>query len=608
LGTKVCSRISLGGARVGLRSRSRIGLRGALAALALLAACLATAGCGSSKPPGTNADPAGLAPAASALYIGAVLRPEGALRQDALHDAKTLAHERQPFEALLQALAGSGPLGRAGYASEVKPWLGRNGGAFALGSGALEGASRALGQSLGTGLSPEALLRAAAAGLLSGGKGTAAALVLDTSDVNKARAFVAKLAGRQGARQVAHRGFAFFVDAQGQAEGIVGRFAVFGDEAGLKAAIDTHLGAPSLKSPSSPQATLAGKGPGRAFASIYLNPAAAARPSAAPRASGRSGSVGATPQAGAAAQAASFLQALPGEPKQVRLSFVPQSSAIAVYADLLGSAAAESKATAAAEAVASLVGGLPASSWLALSAPEAGAHVTSYLALLDGIVSLESRSLLAGFGGPALQGLLSRLAQNGAQLQRLFAGWTGPAAAFASGSGLLSIQAGLVVQAPSTAAASAAASRLGALLSAAGASVSSTSIPGAQPAFAVRVTGLPVTLDLGAGEGKLVVGLGPASVQGALAPTSTLSSSSAYASASSLLGGGKPIAVVQFPMALALLEGLGLGESPSLSPTLTSLRALGTLAGDVQPLGGGVMRLRLVLSLNGSSGGGSSEG
>jgi hypothetical protein len=582
--TDVRSRISLTGAQAAPRSRRRARVRGALAAILLSAAALSAGGCGSSQQAGTDADPATLAPASSALYLSAVLQPEGALHQHALHDAQTFG-QRKPFEALLQALAGSSALGHANYAGEVKPWLGRNGGAFALSPGALEGASQALGRSLGEGLSPEALLRAAASGLPSGtgaAKGAAAALVLDTSDVHRAHAFVAKLAHMQGARNVAYRGFAFYVDAQGQAEGIVGRFAVFGDEAGVKAAIDTHLGAPSLKSPSAPYATLAAKGPSQALASIYLDP-------------------------GAAAQAASFLQALPGEPKQARISLVPQASSIAAYADMLGSASAEPQATAAAEAVASLVAGLPGSSWLALSAPAAGAHASSYLALLNGIVSLESHSLLQGFGGPALQGLLAKLTQNGRQLQSLFAGWTGPAAAFASGSGLLSIQAGLVVQAPSTAAASAAASRLGAALSVAGASVSPTSIPGAQPAFAVRVKGLPVTLDIGAGEGKLVIGLGPASVQGALAPTSTLSSSSAYASASSQLGGGsKPITIVQFPMALALLEGLGLAESPSLAPTLSSLRALGTLAGDVQPLGGGVMRLRLVLGLSGSAGGSAS--
>ncbi len=604
-------RAGVGGALVAPRSGSRIDLGRMLAVLLLLAAALAAAGCGSSQQAGTDADPATLAPASSALYLSAALRPEGALRQNALHDARTFG-QRKPFEALLQALAGSGALGHASYASEVKPWLGRNGGAFALSAGALQGASQALGQSLGGGVSPEALLRAAASGLLSGkgaGKGAAAALVLDTSDVHEAHAFVAKLAHRQGARVASHRGTSFYVDAQGEAEGIVGRFAVFGDEAGLEAAIDTHLGASSLKSASTPYATLAAKGPHEPLASIYLDPAAAHAAHAAPRAGSRPGSTGATPQEGAPAQAASFLQALPGQPKQVRISLVPQASSIAAYADMLGSASAEPQAKAAAEAVASLVAGLPGSSWLALSAPEAGAHASSYLALLNGIVSLESHSLLQGFGGPALQGLLTKLTHNGAQLQRLFAGWTGPAAAFASGSGLLSIQAGLVVQAPSTATASTAASRLGAMLSQAGASVSPTSIPGAQPAFTMRLQGLPVTLDLGAGEGKLVVGLGPASVQGALSPTSTLSSSSAYASASSMLGGGsKPIAIVQFPMALALLEGLGLAESPSLAPTLSSLRALGTLAGDVQGLGGGVMRLRLVLGLNGSSGGGSGEG
>jgi hypothetical protein len=156
-----------------------------------------------------------------------------------------------------------------------------------------------------------------------------------------------------------------------------------------------------------------------------------------------------------------------------------------------------------------------------------------------------------------------------------------------------------VIESSSNQAARAAVAKLGALLSAAGASVTSTSIPGAEAALSVHVPGLPVTLDVGAGGHRFVIGLGPASVQGAISPSSTLSSSSSYAAASSTLSGTKLGVLIEFPMALALLEGIGLNESPAFAPAIASLRPLRTLAGGVQPLRSGVIRLHLVLRLNG---------
>jgi len=115
----------------------------------------------------------------------------------------------------------------------------------------------------------------------------------------------------------------------------------------------------------------------------------------------------------------------------------------------------------------------------------------------------------------------------------------------------------------------------------------------------VSVAGLPVSLYIGAGSGKLVIGLGPESIQGALSPTSALASSSLYSSASSTLGGAKPSIIVDFPMALTLLEGLGLQENPQVGQVLQRLRSLGTLAGAVQGLGNGMLRLRAIADLQG---------
>lgn len=554
---------------VSARGRRTIG-----AAIAAASLSIGISACGSSSPTGTETDPASLAPASSALYISAAVHPEGALRQSSLSDLRALSHEKEPLTKLLQAIAGSGPLGSVSFKREIEPWVGTDAGLFATSGSALSGVTEAIGGALdGGGLSPEALLHAASSGLLAQ-KSAPAALVLDTRNLEAARAFVNKVAAKQGAQHAVYRGVTYNASAQGAAEAIVGKFAVFGDQAGVRAAIDTHLGGASLTGSGGPYATLAAKGPSGALAGIYLSP--------------RSGA------------AAGLLGALPGEPRQARLSIVPAHGSLEVDADLLtASAQAESQASTAAAQGATLLSGLPGDSWLAAGLGESGAHAAQYLRLLGAIVPIAAKSLLANFGGPAIEGLLAKLSSHPAAVQRLFSGWAGPAAAFAAGSQLLSIQAGLVIQSSSTAGARDAVGAFGALLTADGASVSHVSVPGAESALTVRIQGLPIAVDIGAGAGKLVIGLGPESVQGALTPTSELSSSSLYSSASSSLSGAKPSILVDFPMALALIEGLGLSESPTIAPTIGYLRSLGTLAGGVQGLGGNVLRLHLILGLQG---------
>ncbi len=543
------------------------------AAIAAVALCLGVSACGSAAPSGTEADPASLAPSSSVLYVSAAVHPEGALRQSALADLRTLSHEREPLAKLLQAIASSGALDGVDFKREIEPWVGTDAGLFTSSAGALSHAAEAIGSAVtGGGFSPQALLSAASTGLFEQPQASAA-LVLDTRDLEQARSFVSRLASRIDAHHTTYRGVAYDVSSRGAADAIVGKFAVFGDQAGVREAIDTHLGGASLTRSGTPYATLAAKGPSGAIASVYLSP-----------------------QAG---KVDSLLQALPGEPKQVRISIVPQHSSLQIDADLLAaSGQVESQATASAARAASLLAGLPGNSWLAAGLGESGAHASRYLTLLGAVVALAGKSLLASFGGPALQALVQRLSEHDSAVRRLFSGWAGPSAVFAAGSGLLSIQAGLVVESITTpAAARNAVGQLGALLSAAGASVSRVVVPGAESALTVRLQGLPVSLDIGAGAGKLVIGLGPESIQGVLSPSSMLSGSSLYSAASSSLSGTKPSVILDFSQALALIESLGVSENPTVAPTLGYLRSLGSLVGGVQGLGNGVLRLRLLAAL-----------
>jgi len=105
-----------------------------------------------------------------------------------------------------------------------------------------------------------------------------------------------------------------------------------------------------------------------------------------------------------------------------------------------------------------------------------------------------------------------------------------------------------------------------------------------------------------AGKTKFVIGIGEASVETALNPSSTLSGAAAYGTASAVLDGAHPSVIVDFPTLLGLLEGVGLSEDPTISPFVPYLRSLTTLSGGTTSAPGGVERFRLVLGLQQQTG------
>jgi hypothetical protein len=194
---------------------------------------------------------------------------------------------------------------------------------------------------------------------------------------------------------------------------------------------------------------------------------------------------------------------------------------------------------------------------------------------------------------------LSALSSPGARTQHDFLSWMGSAGIFVSGSTVVNLRAGIVIDSKNPSLSHAAVAKLGALLSKTGGSIQPTSIPGTDAAISARVSGLPVELDIANGRGssgqtKFVVGLGQASIQDALKPASTLSSAATSSAAASTAGvGARPSLTVDFPTLLSLLEGVGL----SISKVVPYLRSLTTLVGGGKSLGGGIERFRLVLGL-----------
>jgi hypothetical protein len=531
----------------------------------LLALACALGGCGGSSGSG-NADPATLVPASAPLYASVPIKPAGGSNGAATVAARKLTHLAEPYGRLAEALLSSAG-GKPEYKRDIEPWTGERAGVFAtaLSPTSLSPSASSLRSLLEGGLAnlPSAL----GAGAF-GAHGTQGAIVLQTGDADAARAFLAKRAAQQGAHAERYRGVGFELTPAGVAEGIVKDFAVVGSESGIHAAIDSSLGAASLAGSSGYSPPPAG-----AIATADLKPEALTGGS----------------------QKGSSLDLLFAGARSAALTVTaPTASQIVLQAEVRGTA---SKAPLFGSEGAQALGEMPASAWLAAGVGDLGANLPRALALLRGVASIGTSTVFASFGGAGIERLFKVLASPKANLQRDFGGWAGPGGMFVGGSGLFNLQAALVIASKDPAASHAAVARLAALMREAGAVVAPASIAGTDAAESVRLTGFPAVVFVADGAGKFVLGLGQQSVEAALSPSATLSTSASYSRASASLGGGiEPSLIVEFPTMLGFLEGLGLTQSPSLSSIVPYLKSLGTLAGGASA-SGGVQRYKLVLGL-----------
>jgi hypothetical protein len=559
------------------------------AVLACAALLAALAGCGSSASPGTNADPASVVTASAPLYVSAVVRPDGALKKSATVAARTLTHQANVYSHLVGILQppGSPPLD---YSHDIAPWLGTRAGIFLTSLGSSEKSETSQLQQLLT-----QVLQGGSSSTeefpfgTEVGAGAQGAIVLDTSDVAKARSFLDTESHHTGAHASTYRGVAYQATPGGVAFGIVDRFAVIGSVTGLHSVIDTSLGGPSLAHASGYNRLLA-KAPSSTLAHVFANLGSS---------SGTGGPSG--------------LLALLAGSRETNISLVPSSTSLSLDIDTLTSDTPSGGLLSSSSQGARALGELPGESWLAVGLGNVGSTLGEDIDALQGLLSLDSQSTGSsseGQTGLSVNGLLGgilaplrALGSNSAETKRDFASWMGSAGLFASGAGLLELKGGIVIESKDPARSRAAVAKLAAKLRQSGGSVQSTSIPGTEAAVAAHLTGLPVVLDIvdgrdGSGHAKFVIGIGEQSVEAALHPTATMSGSAALGTSAAALGQGiQPSLIVEFPTLLGLLEGVGLTEDPSISKFLPYLRSASTLTGGGESLGGGIDRFRLVLGL-----------
>lgn len=523
------------------------------AALPLLA-IVATTGCGGSAGSGAT-DPTHLVPASAPLVANVVLKPAGGSGAPAAMAVRKLTHLPEPYGSLAQTLLAA-PGAKLEYKRDLSPWIGERAAVFltAIDTGKLTQSTASLQSLLQGGLSGLSSVLGASALSAQGAHG---AIVLATANAAAAGSFLDKQAAVLGSHSSSYRGVTLQVAPGGLAEGMVKDFAVIGDEASLHAVIDTSLGGSSYASASGYV-----KPSSDTIASIYIKPEALT---------------------GLAAHSSSLANQLLEGVQSASLTVTASDSTISLQGEahtsnnskpLFGSEGAHA------------VGELPATAWLAAGVEDTGSNLPRAFGLLRGVASIGSSTVFANFGGPSIERVFKALSAPSAHLQADFGSWAGPGAMFVSGSSLFNLQAALVIASKQPAASRVAVAKLANLMQRTGAVVAPASIPGTDAAESVKLSGFPAVIFIADGAGKFVLGLGQQSVEGALSPSATLTTSAAYSSAAATLGGGiEPSLIVEFPTLLGFLEGVGLTQSPGVSSLVPYLKSLGTLTAGASAAG-----------------------
>ncbi|HEY2768121.1 MAG TPA: DUF3352 domain-containing protein [Solirubrobacteraceae bacterium] len=562
-----------------------------LALLAVAAVPLAASGCGGSSSSGTSASPASVVPASAPLYVDAIVQPDGSLKTDALATGRRLTGRSNPFTGLLALLQG--PTGHTpNYEHAVKPWLGPEAGLFL---NSVEAAGAQVASLAAQALLRQALTKALAEGFtgaegallgaeglphLLGQSSLQGALVLDTSDVAKARSFLDTQAHSVGAHAVSYHGVTFQVATGGISEGIVHSFAVIGTEAGVKGVIDTAAGGATLAGAAA-YSKLHGTAEQGRLANAYLDADAL---SSSVKSGGES--------------LLGVLHGALGSAGQVYASVIPSQNEVALDLDTLPSTIAGSGSSGEATGTtgAQVLSGLPGNAWLAVGIGDLSKELGGSVQGLNILGELASTFKLGSIG---VGGMFAPLHSHSLNVSRDLLSWMGPTGVYVAGSNVLALQAAVVISSKDPARSRAAVGKLAQAYREAGGMVASTSIPGTETAVTVKLPSFPLALVIADGQGKFVIGLGEASVQEALSPQSTLAGSALYTTAEQALGQGiKPSAAVEFHTLLGLIETLNLNQLPSFSGLAKGLQSLsGLAAGGGASLAGGVKRARVVLSL-----------
>jgi uncharacterized protein DUF3352 len=502
----------------------RLLLLAALTALALAA----FAGCGGDK----KEQPAALAPARSVVFVDVTLDPKG--------------EQQQAVDEIVGKFPGSGPAGdrverllsrafresdsKLSYEKDVKPWLGEEAGFFAA--------------------------------RLSGGELRDAAALVETKDENAAMDAVKK-AAREDGKETKYEGKSYRRFKDDTAAGAFDGYLVVGNEAGVKAAIDSGKG--DALDDSKAYGDALDNAPDDRLATVFVNSPRLAR-SLPGGQSGTFRRLFRDP----------YTATVTADGDGVEVDSTLPASIASAFGPFLGEGT-------------DFVKKLPGDSWLALGQPDLGKTVSSYIDLIASSVG----------GRGVIEQQLK--ASTGLDLKRDLLDWMGDFGVFVRGTSMSSLGGALVIQSKDAKASAHALKVLGRLArrqaSGSGTRVGPLSLPGGGTGFTLRDNEVPQPVHVFQRQGKVVVAYGNAAARDALKPRSTLGDDPDFGSASKALGGGFSVSTfVAVKPILALAESLGASSDADYQRAKSYLEPFGALVGGTRKRGDKVdSRLRVTV-------------
>jgi Protein of unknown function (DUF3352) len=508
---------------------------------AALTAAIAIAACGDEAETASSVELSGFVPSDSVVYAEAVVRPEGDQREEAESALGTLLGTDDPGAMIRDAINSGLEDDGLTYEDAIEPWLGERVAAFATGFG----------------------------------ERAEYAVIAETTDPETALETVrADLEDEGGVRERTYEGTTYLLSSEDDvaATGIVDDHLVSGSVEGFERVVDT-VGGESI-------ADSGALGPGfeavsGGLASFYADP---------------SGLIDALAQAGE-------IPAAQVETIQAQLGAVGQEPVVGGF-DIGSDNFSLEFSTASPEQGAGtpgdLIENLPADSWLALGIGDLGALAQQAIAAFD--AQIQAGPVVP----PELRGGLEATVRRelGVDLGEIFS-WMGDVSGYVRGTSIFGLGAAVIVE---TSDEEATLDTLDQLRSALERNpqvvITPLTIEGEGFQIAIRET--PVQIPVVVRDGRLVAGLGEASVEQALSPDETLGESETFSAVTDDLGDDfEPTVLVDFEPILQLVESTGeVASDPDYAEVKPYLDALDFLAGGVRTEGDRTT-VRLVLGLDG---------
>lgn len=453
-------------------------------AASLLLLIVVMAGCGGGGAAG-DADPATAVPRDAVFYMEVAVRPEGAVREDALAAAGKVLRTSDPQARMRELLSGGldDEGGDVDYERDIQPWLGERAGLWV---------SRRFDSSEEPGV----------------------AVAVAATDLEEAERAIDESRRRNGesAQERSHAGSDYKVDADGFAYAFVDDFVLFGDEVELKRMIDT-LDGDGLDADQRYRDAV-GPLPDERLAHFFLDLRGFFDVAAQTDPEGAEGL--------RQLQAVIPFDRLP----PASGAFLADGERLALDFGITASSDLRQRLGALAPGTGStpLLRELPAGAWGAQGIPRFGESMRT---LFD--------QFAGAFGGAVVQEQLRR--ELGLDLEQDVFSWVGDVALFIRGQSPGALDGGAVIQVTDDARAADAFGKIvGALGSRGQVDAQPVRIEGAETAFALAQADMPRPIVLARGEGKVVVTYGREAAAAALDPDETLGDSEPFARAESVLG------------------------------------------------------------------------